>query len=362
MAQININDFNTPDIIKNLPTFDGKCNELNSFINCVNQVAVFLPQAPENVRPFWLSAIRNKITGAANERLRLYGEPGTWENIREVLKLHFSDHRDVRTLYNQLNLLKQTGQVQTFYDQILELVTALNDKARIANNDNAVVRQAIIDRNLNEGLQVFLNGVREPLRTILLSRNPTTLNGAYAIAMQLQPELPFKPQRTPSNNFTNQNSRYNTNYSQPRYHFNNPNHFNNNNPNQSHNHFNNHNQFPNFNNPNHFPNQFNPNNFNHNQYANPNSVNRRHNFNNNNNNQVEPMEVDQSTSNTRRQANNNNNRANFNNAFRGQPNNNPSVSRNVIPPIPQNNNNHLVVEELMHNENFQQAGAPPPAT
>lgn len=183
MAQFGA--YNTPDIIKNLPEFNGDFRQLDNFIACVNPVALLIETCTEITRPFMLRAIRNKITGNASERLRLYGEPDNWNAIREVLKLHFSDHRDTRTLYSNLNALRQTASINAFYDRVLELVTALNSKARRETTEPRLI-QPTIDRNLAEGLQVFINGVNEPLKTILLSRNPTSLDNAYTIAMQLQ--------------------------------------------------------------------------------------------------------------------------------------------------------------------------------
>lgn len=182
MAQPNLNEFNTPDIIRNLPEFHGDPRTLHNFLNNATPVMRLVTNAPEAVRPFWAAAIRNKIRGAASERLRLYGEPDTWANIRTCLVLHFSENRDKRTLYNELTSLRQTHGMNKFYDEILEIITALNQKVT-DSNELAQIKQAEIQRNLAEGLQVFMNGVHEPLRTILLSRNPPTLSDAYKIAL-----------------------------------------------------------------------------------------------------------------------------------------------------------------------------------
>lgn len=318
MAQVNITDLNTPDVVKNLPVFHGNAQELNIFITTVNPVAALVQQAPVQVRPFWFAAIRNKIKGAASERLRLYGEPESWEAIRTCLQLHFTDHRDQRTLYNQLNNLKQSGNVQIFYDKILELVTALNDKAR-TEITNPVVRQATIDRHLEEGLKIFMHGTKDPLRTILLSRNPTTLNGAFAIAMQMQSDT-YTNTYQPKTNF---NQQYNTNR----------------NP---------------------FNQQYNTNRNQFNPQSNTQTFQR--NTNNSMQRKVEPMEVDQSTTNTRRVGNAFvNNTGQYRNS--GQHRNFGSVNRNQhqfgnnrFPNNPPNVINNVTVEEIFANENFHENG------
>lgn len=326
---LNVNDLNVPDAFKNLPSFNGNSHELHGFIKAVNSVSPYLTNAPAHVRPFWFATVRNKITGTASDRLRLYGEPETWESIRTCLLLHFSDHRDTRTLYNQLNLLKHTGDIQSFYDKILELVATLNDKARVEHANNAAARQSTIDRNIAEGLTVFMTGLREPFKTILMSRNPPTLNEAYSIAMQIQPEMnkPNKPYQ-PDNNY-----RHN-NYNNPKY---NTNRFSNTNNYQQRNYSNNQHQ-------NYVPRQFNytPRPF-MNNHSQPRNI-------------PEPMEVDQSTANTRQQNNN---------AFRGFNNrgyNNGTQVRGNATTNRRNENNSMVVEELFNNENFQQTGNQTPTT
>lgn len=315
--EYNLNQLNTPDIIKNLPEYHGDLQNLGSFIRTVNPVVDIILQAPEVIRPFWLQAIRNKIKGKAHERIRLYGEPQNWTEIRNILLRHFSDHRDQRTLYMKLQTMKQKFlTIHEFYDKCLEIVTALNEIATTEAND--ALRNIIVERNISEGLHTFLNGIREPLKTILLSRNPQTLYEAYNIAIIIQPDVKYdKPQ-----NFKN----YNTNHYNNQ--FNNP--FRHNIVHQP-NFNNNFNRQPNFNN-----NGFNNNN--------------HHNFNNHNNfsrnsgnfrklDKPVPMEVDPSSRNIR-----NPNRNSFRNFNQNQNNH----FRNAT-----NGHNGIIVEELFVNENFR---------
>lgn len=185
-GNINIAQLATPDIIKNLPEFRGDMNELHSFISTVNQVATIIDIAPVTIRPFWSLALRNKIKGVASDRLRLCGGPTDWENIRTCLLQHFDDHRDQRTLYHQLSILKQNNlSIHEFNNKVLELVTALNSKVTNEEENNEI-KQLLILRNCKEGLETFINGSKEPLKTILLARNPQTLHDAYNIALQIQ--------------------------------------------------------------------------------------------------------------------------------------------------------------------------------
>lgn len=311
MNDLNLQQIATPDIIKNLPEFHGDSRSLNVFISCVDPVANIIALVPQDVRPFWLGALRNKIKGRASERLRLYGEPNTWDAIRTILREHFTDNRDQRTLYNQLNLIKQNNlPTSVYYDRILEIVTALN--AKCSEEINANLRQLLIDRNMREGLETFINGAKEPLKTILLSRNPRTMSIAFSIANEISQDY-----HNSYNNQFNQNNYLNRN---------------NNYPNRSNNTFhsgNNHNYLNRFNNPfhngnnNNYPNRFNNTFHNGNNH---NNFNQRPNNNTSNNNPT-PMEVDQRTASRRTYQNGNN-----------------KFNRNA----------NIYAEELFHNENFQE--------
>lgn len=76
-ALINLATLKTPDIIKNLPEFFGNSKDVHNFIKAVDPISNLLAQTPAATQPFWLTAIRNKIKGEANDRLRLHGEPST---------------------------------------------------------------------------------------------------------------------------------------------------------------------------------------------------------------------------------------------------------------------------------------------
>lgn len=353
-AFINLATLNTPDIIKNLPEFVGNTKDIHNFIKAVDPISNLLAQTPAATQPFWLQAIRNKIKGEASDRLRLHGEPSTWIEIKNCLLRHFTDHRDLRTLYNQLNNIKQTGSVQRFYDDILEIVTALNVKINSEEN-NENIKEMLIERNLTEGLQTFMAGIREPIKTILLSRNPDSLNTAFEIAIQIQ-DNSFKTNtfnntnyrasnlQNPQNNRLFRQNSYQRNYQNNTQDSLNPNHFPRNYQNFAQTHA---------------QNQFQRNHINVAPRQNPQLYQ---------NNQVEAMDVDPSANvrnnftNSRRNFGSGQNRTNqTNHANSSQYNNNNNnyqrsgINREDVS-IQRNNNNRIISEELFPNENFQEQG------
>lgn len=191
MAQVNIQQLATPDFIKHIPEFDGNPNDLTDFIESVEEAILVINVAPEQVRPFWFRAIKSKIVGNAKSVLRLYGNLLEWNEIRTYLISHFSDRRDERTLFAQLVLLKQNNNnIDTFYQQILDVVSALNNKVAAKINLTQEARQSLIDGNNESGLRSFVSGCRDPLGNILKARQPGTLIEAYETAVDKQRDRP----------------------------------------------------------------------------------------------------------------------------------------------------------------------------
>ncbi|XP_055908330.1 putative uncharacterized protein DDB_G0286901 [Eupeodes corollae] len=298
-----MNFLKTPDLLKTLPEFTGKPTELEEFVRSASLVWNALSTIENAPLQLWLQVLRNKIKGKASDRLRLYGNPDTWDGIKDILYRHFQDHRDERTLYNQLSLIRQTSSLSKFYDDILDIITTLNARVR-QNEDNLEIRNRMIRRNIKEGLETFVKGLRDPFRTIVMSRDPDTLEEAYEITLSLA-----EASRSSTINFNNNQQRVNRN------------NYNNNNNNNYQNRYNNGNSNNYYQNRNNNNNDFwNRNNDNNNMNRNNNynnNTNRNNNFNNNNSNRNNNFN------------NNFNNRNNFeNNSFRYR-NNNSGQQRTV---------------------------------
>lgn len=134
MNQIPIQQLATPDLIKYIPEFNGNPLDLLEFLDFADNAVEVIRVAPEAVQPFWLRALKFKITGKAKAILKLYGNNLTWTEIKTYLISHFSDIRDERTLYAQLVLLKQTNNsVDDFYRRILDILGLLNQKVASRN-------------------------------------------------------------------------------------------------------------------------------------------------------------------------------------------------------------------------------------
>ena len=159
-----VNNLKIPDIIKDLPKFDGNSRLLYEFINNVEEILALI-QNTENTPQgkIFLRAIRNKIEGEANEVLNMYGTQLVWEEIKANLILHYSDKRSETSLIRDLHNLQQNrNTVEYFYSEIIQLQAALMNNIRIHETDQNVISSKK-DLFSEMCLTSFLSGLREPL-------------------------------------------------------------------------------------------------------------------------------------------------------------------------------------------------------
>lgn len=123
----------------------------------------------------WLSMIRNKVTGRANEALVVRNTNREWNNIRTTLIDVYGDRRDLSTLIQQIPYMRQkNNDVATFYRECSELVQNINQKIalddRYENHVNAVMLFA------NDLIKnAFIDGLNDPVSGNVRSYRPESL-------------------------------------------------------------------------------------------------------------------------------------------------------------------------------------------
>ena len=127
----------TPQAIRELPSFDGNPVKLHAFIRAVENLLPFLNAMKDT--PFeevWLQSIRAKITGDADQVLEIYGTPLHWDEIKSNLIAYYNDKRDSVTLTRELFQLQQNGNIEDFYGAVQQLLSLLiNHTTRLIEND-----------------------------------------------------------------------------------------------------------------------------------------------------------------------------------------------------------------------------------
>lgn len=345
-----------PDVIRDLPNFDGNPNHLYGFINRIDTIIKVIPNVSDSALNFvTLNAIRSKIIDQASEYLDEQGTTLDWSSIKSNLLLRYADKRDEMTLVRDLNRLTQNGNtIENFYSKINEMKVKLTNYVKNNELDEKLANSKI-SFYAELCLNAFLKGIHGPLGGNVYCMQPKTLEEAYKICNEIH-----------ENYYSNNFNKYNrNNYSNNNYNNRNPNtNYNNYNPNRSNGSFNN-NYNPNRNS-NHNNRYFNSNQYDHplnrNYKYNDNqsgSHQQPQNFNSNRNRYREMEPMDTSSGNTRinsasTRISSGNTRLNNNDKrYRIQNQNRPNfVSEELFNMDNENNNDNVTVE--IENENFRE--------
>lgn len=252
--------------------------DLSSFINYYDNIFA-LPMA-DAVKNLTVVVVKTLITGRCRFIIDSNPQATTWNDIKELLINNLCDSRSLNQLTDKLLTLRNSGSVLDFYYKIQDLRSKINFKFK-ADNPTATQEQIVNYAESIEriALEQFKEKIDEPLKSILISRNPGDLPKALSILKNTPYDIHTKNfgndrqfYRQNNQNYRNKNNFYNSRYQNNRQNYNK---FPNNN-------FSNNNNFPNnnFPNNNNFSNQhnnsFNNNNFNqHQKYGqfNPNQNN-----------------------------------------------------------------------------------------
>lgn len=175
----NSSSLNPTDIlafIKELPTFDGTPNQLQDFIVNVEEVIALIQGIDQTTyTPLLLRAIRNKIVGRANDALKLCDTGLIWNDIKTNLIQHYGNKKSEAMLIHDLQNFPDNLSLGQLFFGILKIRSQLTDTLQNANQystDKAKLYDEIC-------LNTFLIHLREPLKTLVKSKNPQNIKEAY---------------------------------------------------------------------------------------------------------------------------------------------------------------------------------------
>lgn len=220
MAALNtlLSQMKIPDPIKNLPTFSGTRNTLNDFIQNVDEIITHTEQVmgKGQIPVTFLRAIRNKIIDDADNVLTMYGTTTDWTQIKANLKSHYADKRNETSLTRDLHMLHQGNHsIEQYYGSIMDIQSTIINNIRLSAAEQVVKdTKEVLYREMC--LSSFLAGLKEPLGSMIRSRNPLTIAEAFNMCIveqnmyymknksynnnPLPPKL-YKSQMIPQNKF-----------------------------------------------------------------------------------------------------------------------------------------------------------------
>lgn len=212
---VAVDVFNTlrvPDVIKDMPKFDGNPRLLFEFINNVEEILTMIPQADgTSTARVILRAIRNKVVGPANEILNTYGTPLAWQAIKENLVTHYADKRNETSLIRDLHNIRQNHKtVEKFYSEVIEIQSAMATHVRIHETEATVIaaKKTLYSEMC---LNTFLTGLREPLGSTIRAMKPSSLSEAFVFCTK---EQNISYLKFDANNTRQTANRYETNRNQ----------------------------------------------------------------------------------------------------------------------------------------------------
>lgn len=158
-----------------LPIFDGSPTSLNSFIDAVDTLVPVLRQYDVPSQQLIANIIKTKIIGKAQLILNINSNAYMWSDIRKILVSNFSDKKSSYQLLDELKSVTFRNTVLEFYNEIQEKLQNLNTKCKLKQKDTD------IESTKRIALDVLKHKIIEPVRSVLFSRNPQSLEEALQI-------------------------------------------------------------------------------------------------------------------------------------------------------------------------------------
>lgn len=183
-----VNTFKIPDAIKDLPRYEGNRHTLYDFIDNVDEIIKECGKivGEGNIPVTFKRAIRNKITGEADEVLTMYGTPLCWPSIRENLINHYADKRNETSLIRDLHMIHQgVDTLEKYFSRIIDIQSTILSHIRL-NECDANVSKAKEQLYRDMCLSTFLAGLREPIGSMIRAWQPKTINEAFSLCMTEQ--------------------------------------------------------------------------------------------------------------------------------------------------------------------------------
>lgn len=204
-----------------LPTFDGNFCDLYTFIDLVDRVGFVLETYDDVSQRIFLDIIKSKLIGNAKDVAEINNNLTSWTELKEALTNNFGDRLSSEQLYDLMRSLKFKNTAKQFFDEIITVLKRLNMKTRI-DNQNDQNYDALIVANKRTALNVFKNKLPEPMKSIIICRNPDNIENAMKILhgcnyafYNPNPQMQNQNREIRNTNFQNKNQNQNSNNIQP---------------------------------------------------------------------------------------------------------------------------------------------------
>lgn len=180
----SVEPYKLSEIFAIIPEYDGNPIFLNTFISSCNTAQTM---AVDNQQLLIVLHIKNKLRGRAAELVNSRN-PTTWADIKLLLENHFGDPRDLSSLINDLQRMRQLGNESplTFgarlQTHLAKLIASIN-KQTLTQKE----KQAQIDLIESMALNSLLTGLEPKIGQIIRASDPDDIVSAISrIKRELQ--------------------------------------------------------------------------------------------------------------------------------------------------------------------------------
>lgn len=184
-VEAEVEPYKLSEIFSLIPEFEGDQISLGTFLNSCDCA---YKMATTEQRLLLVIHIKNKLKGRAAQLINSRN-PSTYLEIKQLLNLHFGDSRDLTSLIQDLQRLRQLPgeSALTFYNRLQVLNAKMH--ASIHKGNNLTNDQKAAQTNLIEtmALNTLLTGLEPRLGQIIRAGNPRDLLEAHSrIRRELQ--------------------------------------------------------------------------------------------------------------------------------------------------------------------------------
>ncbi|XP_049307555.1 chloride channel protein E-like [Bactrocera dorsalis] len=179
LINTNLNPTDILAFVEQLPKFEGPPDNLEKFITSVEELLLLIKSVDQTpYGQLLLRGVRNKIIGKADEALILCDTRLNWDDVKTNLKRLYSSKKTEAMLLREIQTLPDGLTMGKLFFTIIKLRSQLTTLAKDIdqNSYGLAAKRALYDEIC---LNAFIVGLKDPLRTIIRTRNPETIEKAY---------------------------------------------------------------------------------------------------------------------------------------------------------------------------------------
>lgn len=198
-----------------IPDFHGEAELLNRFLEISEKLFVKFYNhidATDFQNEYLISSILSKLKGEAAVNIAT-SQARNWQDIKLALVNAYGDKRDCYTLNIELTELKQSMNDSPFdfYQKIIKILNLqISNLTLNFDHQRATI---LVDYFRKYALKILLRGLKEPLGSLMRTKNPRDLNEALGMLTndfqnEIKPRTINQSNVKPVNNNTNNNHRF----------------------------------------------------------------------------------------------------------------------------------------------------------